>query len=77
LPEAVISAQKGVLIRDLSDLTLQIIFNACWASMNLGSKQLIAWDNSRHAPLWQFNIHGGTEETGSSGIICIVRHQVL
>jgi hypothetical protein len=29
LPEAVISAQKGVLIRDLSDLTLQIIFNAC------------------------------------------------
>jgi hypothetical protein len=28
LPEAVISAQQGVFIRDLSDLTLQIIFNA-------------------------------------------------
>jgi hypothetical protein len=45
--------------------------------MTIGSKRLVAWDNSRHAPEWQFNIHDGTAETGSSGIIYIVRHQVL
>ena len=45
--------------------------------MNVGSKWPIAWNNSRHAPLWQFNSHCGIEETGISGIICIVCHQVL
>jgi hypothetical protein len=78
LPEAAISSQKeGVFIRDLSDFTLQIILNDWLASMNIGLKRLIALDNSRHAPAWQFYIHCGTEGTASSGIICIVRHQVL
>jgi len=45
--------------------------------MNEGSKQAIAWKNSRHAPSWGFYLHGGIEETGSPGIICIVCHQVL
>jgi hypothetical protein len=56
---------------------LQIIFNACWASMNVGTKRPIAWKNSRHAPSWRFYLHCGFEETGSPGIICIVCHQVL
>jgi hypothetical protein len=71
------SKNDCVFIHDLSDLTLQIIFNAWWASMNVGSKRPIAWNNSRHAPLWQFYLHCGIEETGSPGIICIVCHQVL
>jgi len=33
---------ERVFIRDLSDLTLQIIFDAWWASMNVGSKRRIA-----------------------------------
>jgi len=71
------SQNKCVFIQDLSDLTLQIIFNAWWASMNVGSKRLIAWNNSRHAPLWRFYLHCGIEDSGSPGIICIVCHQVL
>jgi len=31
------SKDDRVFIRDLSDLTLQIIFDALWASMNVGS----------------------------------------
>jgi len=71
------SKKKRVFICDLSDLTLQIIFDAWWASMNEGSQRLIAWKNSRHAPSWRFYLHCRIEETGSPGIICIVCHQVL
>jgi len=45
--------------------------------MNVGSKLPIAWNNSRHVPLWQFYLHCGIEETGSPGIICIICHQCL
>jgi hypothetical protein len=71
------SKNELVFIRDLSDLTLQIIFNVWWASMNAGSKRPIAWKNSRHAPSLRFDLHCGIEETGSTGIICIVCYQVL
>jgi len=71
------SKDERVIIRNLSDLTLQIIFDAWWASMNVGSKRPIAWNASRHAPSWRFYSHCGIEETGSPGIICIVCHQVL
>jgi len=78
LLEVMISSKnERVFIRDLTDLTLQIIFDAWWASMNEGSKRPIAWNNSRHAPSWRFYLHCGIEETGSPGIICIVCHQVL
>jgi len=78
LLEVMISSKnERVYIRDLSDLNLQIIFDAWWASMNIGSKRPIAWKNSRHMPSWQFYLHCGIEETGSPGIICIVCHQVL
>jgi hypothetical protein len=71
------SKNEIVFIRDLSDLTLQIIFDDSWALMNVGSKKPIAWKNSRHASSWRFYLHSGIEETGSPGIICIVCHQVL
>jgi hypothetical protein len=71
------SKNEHVFIRDLSHLTLQIIFDVWWALMNVGSKQLITWNNSRHAPLRRFYLHCAMEENGSPGIICIVCHQVL
>jgi len=78
LLEVLISSKNEcVFIRDLSDLTLQIIFDAWWASMNVGSKRPIVRNNSRHAPSWQVYLHCGIEETGSPGIICILCHQVL
>ena len=40
------STNERVIIRDLTNLTLQIIFNACWASMNIGSKRSIGWNDS-------------------------------
>jgi len=77
LLEVMISSKNArVFIRDLSDLTLQIIFDAWWASMNVGSKRPIGRKDSRHAPSWRFNLHCGIEETGSPGIICIVCHPV-
>jgi hypothetical protein len=78
LLEVMISSNhEPVFIRDLSDLTLQINFNVWWASMNVDSKRPIAWKNSRHVSSWRFNLHCGTEENGSPGIIYIVCHQVL
>ena len=56
---------------------MQIIFDAWLASMNVSSKQTIAWNNSRHAPSRRFYSYCGIEETNSPGIICIVCHQVL
>jgi len=58
-------------------LLLQFVFDAWWASMYVGSKLPIAWNDSRHAPSWRFYLHCGIEETGSPGIIFIVCHQVL
>jgi hypothetical protein len=52
-------------------------FDAWGTLMNVCSKYPIAWNNSRHASSWQFNLHCGIEKTGSPGIICIVCHQVL
>jgi hypothetical protein len=77
LEDVISSTNECVFIRHLSDLNLQIIFDAWWASMNVGSKRPIAWNNSRHAPSWQFYLHCGMEENGSPGIICIMCHQVL
>jgi len=78
LLEVMISSKnERVFIRDLSDLTLQIIFHAWWASMNIGSKRPTAWNNSRHAPSWRFYLHCGMAENSSPGIICIICHQVL
>jgi hypothetical protein len=78
LLKVVISSQNEIVfILYFSDLTLQIIFVALWASTNVGSMQPIALNNSRHALLWQFYLHCGIDETGSPGIICIICHQVL
>jgi hypothetical protein len=71
------SKNQLVIICDLSDLTMQIIFDAWWASMNVGLMQPIAWNNSRRAPSWRFYLHCVIEETGWPGIICIIFHQVI
>jgi len=71
------SKNQDVFIRDLSDNTLQIIFDTWWASINVDSKLPIACNASRHAPSWQFYLHCGIEESGTPGIICIICHQVL
>jgi len=78
LLEVMISSKnERVFICDLNNLTLQIIFDAWWASMNVGFNCSIAWKNSRNVPSWQFYLHCGFEETSSPGIICFVCHQVL
>ena len=71
------SKNEHVFVRDVSDLTLKIIFDAWWASMNVGSKRPIGLNHSRHAPSWWFYSHCGIGGTGSPGIICIICHQVL
>jgi len=78
LLEVMISSNnERVFDCDLSHFTLQIVCDACWASMNVGSKRPIAWNDSRHAPSWPFYLHCGIVETGNPGIICIVCHHVL
>jgi len=78
LLEVMISSQtEHIFIRDLSDLTLQIIFEGWWASMNVGSKQPIAQNDSRRPPSWWLYIHCGIEEISSPGMKHIVGHQVL
>jgi len=73
----VYSKNAHVFICDLSNVTLNIILNAWWAYMNVGSTHYIAWDNSRYAPSWHVYLHCGIEETGHPGIIWIICHQVL
>jgi len=51
------SKNQHVFICDLSDLTLQIIFDASWASINACSKRGVPWNHSRHTPLWRFYLH--------------------
>jgi len=78
LLEVMISSNnERVFICDLNDLTLQIIFDGWWASMNVGLKCSIACKNSRYVPSWRFYLHSGIEQTCSPGIIYIICHQVL
>jgi len=71
------SKNKLVFICDLSNLRIQIIFDAWWASMNVDSKHPVAWNNSWHLLPWRLYFHCGIEETSCPGIICIVFHHVL
>jgi len=71
------SKNARVFICDLNDLTLQIIFDSWWASMNVDLEWPIDWTNPRNAPSWQFYWHCGIQETRSPGIISIVGLHVL
>jgi len=71
------SESDCVFIRDLYDLTLQMMFNAWWTSMNVDSKVSMAWNNSWYAPSSRFYLNCGIEMIRNPGIICIVCHQVL
>jgi len=69
LLEVMISSNNEyVFIRELSDLTLQSIFDAGWCSMKVGSRRPIAWSYSSHAPSWRLNLHCDIRGTGSPGI---------
>jgi len=46
------SKNEGVFIRDLRNLTGQIIFDAWRASLNVGPKRPVRWNDSRHASSW-------------------------
>jgi len=71
------SKNERVCIHDLSDLTVQMVFDTWWASMNIRSKVPPALNNSSHSSSWQFYLQCRFEETGSPGIICIVCYQAL
>ena len=77
LEDMISSRNERVFTRKISDLTIQVIFDGRCASTYVGRKHPIGWNNSRHVPLWRFNLHCGIEETGCPGIICIICHQVL
>jgi len=78
LLEVIVSSKnQRIFIGEFNDLTWQIIFDGCCASMNVGSKCPIASNTSRLASSWRLYLHCGIEETGSPGIICIVCHQVI
>jgi len=68
--------QHGI-IRNLSDLAMQIMFNGWWASIHVSRKQPFAWNTSIHVASWQFYLYCRIEATGSPGIICIMCHHVL
>jgi len=44
----------------------EILFDGWWASMNIGLKQPIAWNNTQHAPSWQLYLHCRLDETASA-----------
>jgi len=71
------SKREQIFIPNLTDLTLQIILVTWCASMNVGLKRPIAWNNSRNETSWRFHLHCGIEETGCPDCIYIVCHQVL
>jgi len=71
------SRNEHASIPDLSDLTLQIIINAWWAVMSIGSKCPFTWNYFRCAPSCQFHLHCKYEETSRPSIICLICHQHL
>jgi len=71
------SKNQRILIGDLNDLTLPIVFDTGWASMHVDLNGPMGWKNSKQAPSWRFYLHCWIVETGSPGIICIVCHDVL
>jgi len=70
------SKNECVFIHNLSDLTLQISFNAWWVSINVDSKHPVACNHYRQPPSCRFDLHCGIGETGSPGIISIMCCQV-
>jgi hypothetical protein len=68
------SMNDSVFIRDLNKRTLPIKCGTWWASLNVGSKRPIDWNDYKQAPSWQSYLHCGIVTTGSPGIICIVCH---
>jgi len=76
--EVIISSRNEYVFgRDLSNFGFPITFETWWASVNVEWRCLIAWNNSRHAPSWWYNLHCRFEETGSTSIIDFILLYVL
>jgi len=71
------SKNQPIFIRDWNDFTSKIMFNAWWASTNIGLKRYIDWNNSRHTASWGCYLHCTFQETSSPGSIYITCHHVL
>lgn len=71
------SKNELIFTCDLRELTLKIIFDACWASVNVDVKCFSAWNESRHVPSRHFYLHCRIQPIGSAGIICIICGQVV
>jgi hypothetical protein len=71
------SKNERVFIRDLSNLTIQIIWEDWSVSMNVGLNHAIARNSSKYVPSWQLYLHCGNEETSSSGMRFLICHPVL
>jgi hypothetical protein len=50
---------ERVRIRDLSDLTLDIVFDAQWGSIFVGLQGHIVWNMYRYSPSRCVNLHCG------------------
>lgn len=78
LLEIIISFKnEGLIIGDLKNRTLQVIFDGWGAFINMCSMHSIAWKYSRNVLFPHFNLDCGIEDNSSPGIICIVCDQVL
>jgi len=73
----ILSKNERVCIRDLSNLTLQILVDASWFSMNVCLKRPNVLNTSKLAPSWPFDLRCGIEDTGSPCIIWTGCDQVL
>jgi hypothetical protein len=49
--------EERVFMRDLTDETLQMTFDAWWTSMNVETKCTVIWKRSGHSPTWRFFKH--------------------
>ena len=69
------SKDERLCICGFSVCTVQIIFDAWWSWMNVGSKRPIGWNNSRHAPSWWFycNAQLRRQETLASYVSFLIK----
>lgn len=78
LPQVMMTSRnQGIFVRDLSDVTFQIISYDWLAFMNVSLKRSRTWDSPGHEPDWRFNLHCQIRETRNTSYICTVWHELL
>lgn len=75
----VICASNGeeVFVRDTTDKTLQMTFDAWWSEMEVVTKKPVYWKGQKTAKAWEFYKQCALTENGSPSIVCIVCHKLL